>query len=467
MAESSDFCSDMRFGVSQVMGRDSKIRVCMALAVAFVTLAIRLPLMSRPGYPSDMAQFVMWGTAAKHMGVESLYRQRPDGKRIANYPPIYLFILKQVARVHDATSLADQQLSLQTMTDVANSQATPEARNANFFFKFPAVMADSITAALLLIWLSRRLKWGLAILVAGIYAICPAVWHNSALWGQVDSITTLLMLVSLEAAVRRRWSWMIFWAALAVLFKAQAAMLFPIWAIGCLYGAREKSREVLHGCAMAAALVLIVLGPLRNHLDGVWDAYAGAAKYYPYTHLNGFSLWFWLDPIDREHLRESLSQYYIADNTWGMLVLPPRLWGMILLAGSWAYASWQLWRSKFDSVAVRWTACMLPLAFFCFSTQMHERYLFPAFGIWAWAARPQWDWWVGWFVVGLVAYLNASWVWTGPIYLGNYSEWLTNILHVRWAGILPGVWCATALGIVLLWTLIIPRRDKSHAPANG
>ena len=45
-------------------------------------------------------------------------------------------------------------------------------------------------------------------------------------------------------------------------------------------------------------------------------------------------------------------------------------------------------------------ATILPLAFFLLPTQIHERYLLPAIGIWAWAASPSRRWWTGWIVIG-------------------------------------------------------------------
>jgi dolichyl-phosphate-mannose-protein mannosyltransferase len=430
-----------------------------ALCAAALAIAVRIPLMSQPGFASDMTQFVLWGGAASHNGVGALYSIRPDGKRIANYPPAYLHVLEGLAALHDAIAPANEEIGLYTIGEVNNQRTTPIARRAYFIFKIPAVLADAATSALLVVWLARRQRRQMAAVIGGIYAVLPAVWFNSTVWGQIDAIPTLLMLASLEAASRKRPMWMIVWATLAMLFKAQAAILIPVWAVVCARGFQEHRREVVNGLILAAMLVWITLWPVRGHLDGVWDAYAGAANYYPYTHLNGFSLWFWLDPIEKSQLHGNLNKYYIVDNTRGMLLLPPRLWGMILLGTAWIYTMVVLWRARAGDKALRWAAGALPLVFFCVSTQMHERYVFPVMALWAWGYRSSWTWWLGWMAVSAIAFINMAWVWPGVDGgIWGLARWLP---HEVGRGILTGQCCALALGAVMVLQLVNGRRLRA------
>jgi hypothetical protein len=105
-----------------------------------------------------------------------------------------------------------------------------------------------------------------------------------------------------------------------------------------------------------------------------------------------------------------------------------------------------MWRRRADEKALFWTARLLPLAFFVLSTQMHERYLFPAIAVWAWSCIPSRRWCVCWAALGVCATINALWVWVGPGD-GPFVTACGQILHRPWLGLVPGIWCS----LVLAW----------------
>ncbi len=201
--------------------------------------------------------------------------------------------------------------------------------------------------------------------------------------------------------------------------------------------------------AIAALVAVIVLIPFRHVLDGVWQAYAGAASFYPFTHLNGFSAWFLSAPLREPHLGSvPLTDWYVSDSTSVFLGLSPRLWGLIGVLAVWGLVLEMLWRRRCDARSLFWAARTLPLAFFVLSTQMHERYLFQALAIWAWAFLPCRRWWLCWLAVCGAASVNIFWAWPGPGD-GAWVTTATEVLHRTWLWLPPGVWCGGALIIVL------------------
>src|SRR5450756_2644149 len=63
--------------------------------------------------------------------------------------------------------------------------------------KLPAIGAD-IAIGGLLWWAGRRWFGGRAgVLAAALYLFIPVTWYDSALWGQVDAVGTLVMLAAL------------------------------------------------------------------------------------------------------------------------------------------------------------------------------------------------------------------------------------------------------------------------------
>lgn len=238
---------------------------------------------------------------------------------------------------------------------------------------------------------------------------------------------------------------------LAVLTKAQAIVVLPIWLVLTVMWVGERPRRIAQAAAVVLAVAAIVLLPVVGALDGVWEAYGGAAGYYPFTHLNGFSAWFLATPLLEPHLHDNLAEWYARDGVPGFLGLALRTWGLLGFGCVAVCAMVVLWRRRCDERSLFWASRLLPLAFFVLSTQMHERYLFPAIAIWAWAACRSPRWWACWIVVGLCVSANVVWAWPGPA----DASWVTasrHLLYRPWLGAAPGVWCSLATVCVLLLT---------------
>jgi len=452
----------------------------LAVSIAVVALVVRLPLLASPGFVPDQTQFVYWSVLSHSPeGMAAVYAQRTSGGRpVCNYPPVGVYLLKGLGDVYDFLSPSEQGLDPSLAQAMSRGERTPATRRAVILYKLPAVLADALLGALLFLFLAARYSSTLAALVAGCYVLIPAVIYDSAVWGQVDALPTLLVIVSLELAHRGRTGWMVAVATLAILTKAQTAAMVPLWlGVAVCWTLRPTARPHLHASASgrkdvaasvrgsrdlrrivgrwlmlfaaAATVVLVVLVPFRHVLDGVWQAYVGAPSFYPFTHLNGFSAWFLGAPLTEPHLGSvPLTDWYVLDSAPVFLGLSPRTWGLVGVLAVWGLVLEMMWRRRCDDRALCWAARTLPLAFFVLSTQMHERYLFQALAIWAWSFLPCRRWWICWLVVCAAATVNIIWAWPGA----GGAAWVTTVggvLHRTWLWLTPGAWCSGALIIVL------------------
>ncbi|MCG8405536.1 MAG: hypothetical protein MI923_10100 [Phycisphaerales bacterium] len=449
-----------------VHSNNATFRWGIAAGVALLTLVVRLPWLSSPGFVIDQAYFVQWSEISRSPsqcnppgGLGSVYQKKIVSEQYwCNYPPVYILCLRVLAGLYDILAPADHALDAQLVRYVANMDTSAPTRLAYALYKIPAVAADVILAALLFLLLVRRRPWRQALAVAALYGLMPAVIHNSTIWGQVDAIPTLLLVISLEMARRRQLVWMTIVAALAVLTKAQSVMMAPLWLVVAIGWGRWDGRRWLAMLGSGLAVVVVVLFPFRFSLDGVAEAYLGAANYYPFTHLNGFSAWFLKTPMTEPHLAE-MSIWYASDLEPGFLGVRLRHWGLIGVFAVWAYAVVMLWRRRCDDHTLAWAARVLPLAFFLWSTQMHERYLFPAIGVWAWSFYHSRRWWLAWIAIGLCSALNQLWVWPGhPDAV--WTDAFGTLLYRPWLGMAPGVWCSFALIVVFFHTLIAREEGK-------
>jgi len=447
--------------------------------ILIAAIGVRAFWWTSPGFAIDQAQFVAWSEISRPGsklnppgGLSAVYDPRPDasGKRWCNYPPVTIYILRGLAEINDSLSPEGQSLNASIVYEILSEETSAATRRIAAVYKAPAILADVLMGALLFIFLAQRHPPRRVAPVALVYVLMPAVIHNSTLWGQVDAIPTLLIVISLECARRGRVLWMIAVATLAILTKAQAVMMTPLWlAVAgrfALVQEEEPRTSVrtatrtqrgfritiphrvsrsLAMLAIAAAIILIVLLPFHTALDGVWEAYTGAASYYPFTHLNGFSAWFLGAPMVEPHLDATpLSAWYASDASPILLGLTPRTWGLAGLMVVWICVGVVLWRRRCADAVLSQVARLLPLAFFVFSTQMHERYLFPAIAIWAWSYQGSRRWWLSWIAIAACATINVFWAWPGPA----DATWIATVerlMHHTWLGLAPGIWCSMCL----------------------
>lgn len=433
-----------------------------ALAMALLALLVRVPFMPLRGFPEDQALFAAWAeisrdgsTLSPPGGLDRLYAPRADGsgKRWTNYPPGYLLVLRGVAAVYDLVSPAGEPLDVNVIRGIKFAADAPPVHRAIWVLKIPAVLADAAIAGLLCLWTARRTALQVGLIVGALYALAPPVIFDSAVWGQVESVFLLPLLLAVERARRGSVTAMAFWAALSVLVKAHAIMLAPLFAVVLFLRAGTDARLIGRAVAAAMAPVVLVLLPFGfAQAPAIWEVYARSTSYYPFVQLNGFSAWFIYNPIVQPNL-EAMSSTYKPDASQVFGLVSAKSLGFILLIMTWALAAVRLWRTRGSDAAINWAVRLLSIAFFVVSTQMHERYLVPAVALWLWAFSADRTWWIGFVTITLVATANLLWAWPGHGDNG-WTQFWHSLLRKDWIGQPAGVWCAMALAAVLISTVV-------------
>lgn len=439
------------------------------IVIVILALSVRLPLLDAPGFLHDQEQFIIWGFVAQEHGLAGAYAfmDTPSGpKRLSNYPPVQILICRALAAAYP--TVAGGPLDGEVIESVTERAANAKARAAYTLFKWPAVVGDVACSLLLFFSIRRRESVAFALFVGAAFALLPNVWHNSAVWGAVDSLPVLFLLAAFECVGRKKAVWTGVFSALAILTKPQAVIFLPVIALIQLGNRSAGEKRGLATTVLSAGLTAIVLiVPFWRALGGVADAYIDAPGFYPLTHLNGFSAWFLGTPLLTSHLQDNLLKYYVRDDQGLVLGITARQVGLIAFLGIGAFVLSRLWKRRADDCALRWSLRIIPLAFFVCSTQMHERYLYPVVAIWAWTARPTMQWISGWGAICVIAAVNVLWVWVGPF----SGEWVLNysdLLHRRWLGMAPGAICSIVLIWLLAWMLVAEvRRSILPSSAEG
>lgn len=298
------------------------------------------------GYETDMNCFSYWADLVYDGGFGNFY----TSEVFTDYPPGYMYILWIVGAIR---------------------KMVPALAGSTILVKMPAMICDLVTAGLIYKVAHKYFNETASILFAGFYLFNPVVLIDSAMWGQVDSVFTLLVALTAYFVAEKKLTYSYFIFAAAILIKPQALVLTPVILCGILdqlifnnFRWKKFLFELGMGILAIATMVLLAL-PFGMH--EVWEQYGKTLEEYPYATVNGYNFWavFGLN-------------WHSQDET--ALGLPYRTWGMVfivLLVVACLVFSY-LSRKKQNGEKYFFYGAFVALGFFTLSVRVHERYMFPA-----------------------------------------------------------------------------------------
>ena len=400
------------------------------LALRVFIAAVYLPL---SGLSNDIGAFAAWGMRLASIGPAEFY----EAGYFSDYPPGYMYVLWLLGSIGGA------------LGGVIGRDATVG------LVKIPGILSD-VGVAWLLFVMSRR--WGgeliertrfrvsgetLGLAAAAIYLFNPGTIFDSAVWGQIDSFGTLILLATIYALARGWTEVAAFGAIAALLVKFQFAFLVPIVAIvglrRHLFGrssdpeldGRRDPLRVLTSFAVGVATLTVLMLPfdmlLYVPLDGgdprgllgilpaadpnhsLIGKFVEAANTYQGLTINAFSMWRnpWSGLGDTFQRGDDAGVGLLL----GSLSLSWQQVGALLFAAVALLALVQVARRD-DLRGVLLASLVLAIAFFVLPTRVHERYLFPALALAAPLLLSGRTW--PWIYAGLsvVFFLNVYWAYT-------------------------------------------------------
>jgi hypothetical protein len=266
-----------------------------------------------------------------------------------------------------------------------------------FLLKLVPTLADAGVGLMLFLLVRRFAGTSAALLAAAVFLLNPASVFLTAIWGQWDSVSFLVVLIALWALVHGDGEFAFPLLTYAVLIKPNLAVVVPFFAIAFvldqllpdartnMYGRAswngERLRTALLRLAVAVvtslAVLLLVLRPFNVGIPLIparWDLFQRlgyALNYYPNASSGAFNIWSLLStPLPlAARLDNEILVFGISDRFFGI--------GMFALAYAGICLAY-LCRRSFVSLA--WACLAATLASFMLLTRGHERYLFPAVG---------------------------------------------------------------------------------------
>jgi Gpi18-like mannosyltransferase/predicted membrane-bound dolichyl-phosphate-mannose-protein mannosyltransferase len=325
-----------------------------------------------PGFRVDVGTYEAWALDIAQNGPAAMYRSG----FFLDYPPGYLYALWGVGAVARAVGASDAWLRVIVET--------------------PALVAGLLLAALMFIVVRRRTRSRVAWLAMFLVALNPALLFDTVIWGQSDSVLTLVLLLStvmmLDGEFELGWGL----AALALLIKPQALMLLPVLGIWTLRatGMRRWWRSAL----AFVAVVVVGVAPFQVSHPWRWlpDLYVSTAAYYHETSVNAFNLMALAGGLRQNDATTLFGISYYAI-------------GLALLVPLYAVLAWTIWRKP--TPRNLWLTAFLALfGFFMLAPRMHERYIYPAVVFAVPLALQEAPMMIAFILLTLTALLNLAYV---------------------------------------------------------
>ncbi len=441
----------------------------LGLAFRFIIAYVLLP---GSGFGADRGTFQAWAADLAASGPAGFYERAS----FIDYTPGYLYVLWLVGVVGNLLG------------------------GIGDLIKLPAIVSDVIVA-----WLIHSLVRELGgsrragLIGATIFLINPVTWFDSAIWGQVDSVGVIFVLLSVRDLWRRRPERASLWAVVAAVIKPQLGILVPIIAVVLLRrhiydwlrppGPTDADQDPsverppgpsgdrwfdrlgqgpvrLASSGAIGLLTAIVLAlPFGLSFIGLIQQVAKAAGGYPYITVNAYNPWALISHDGNGIAADGLWLRDVAGVKAGetatlILGLPALYVGTALLliaiatvclvVARFARRSSLVLDDDFPDGPVRVLVddrrllvvalAVMALIFFVVPTRVHERYLFPAFALGAILAASSVRWRFAYALLAVASFAN--------LYAVLLTPYFENPGIKDWLGIAD--WIRSPLGVTLV-----------------
>lgn len=267
-----------------------------------------------------------------------------------------------------------------------------------YTFKLFPMFFDALTV-LLCFRLVKKFKLSAAAVYIGLL-FNIAFQFNSYIWGQVDSIYTFFVFLSLYLLNQKKTFWGLVAFLLALNFKVQALVMVPVIGTACGLNLLASDRvqcgkyAILRGTVLLGLIQAVIFAPFASSpiqiLRIVWEKGVNMGAVLSW---NAYNFWILIGASPMNTLSYDLWYGGLSYKLWGYLLfgvastvsLLPYFLTLVLLAYS-KVAEKNVERTQKLSAWLRtsqsWllsslTAYLVSLSFFFFLSDMHERYSHP------------------------------------------------------------------------------------------
>lgn len=324
--------------------------------VALILFGALAALTPRYSFQLDQQAFMQWCQYIFKYGITEIHS---IDEPMFNYPPLISYVLWMFGKLMGSADNISEYF---------------------YLLKIFALAFDFIAALLV----ARQIKsntWQLVAFIA--LAANPIFIYNAYWWAQYDGVLSCLVFISFLLLIKQQLQWAIFFFVLSINFKFQAIIFLPPLALLALLQLRNIAMVKKFAVGITISILVQVLILLPFILHGKLAAVAATISYTvqfstTVTH-TAHNMWVLIFSrhsstiLDTEMLGPVMYKYIGAALfcIGSFFALLP----MLAIAVN-QYIFKRKKELKLDTLAISFA--LIPLLFFYFNTQMHERYSHPA-----------------------------------------------------------------------------------------
>ena len=319
------------------------------IAVIFgATLVLRIALAFwTPGHGTDMMCFGSWAARIFEVGPAAFYS--PD--HFTDYPPGYIYLLWPIGAI----------ASLLNLEFLSGAHV--------LLLKMPSLICDMVCGWLLWKEGQKYVTKSKALLLTCTYLFNPVILLNSVIWGQVDSVFTLLLFLVCLALMKKKLFRAYLFFGIGILIKPQMLVFTPVLIAGILdeviykdFTVKKFLKNLAQGISVLAGMVVACI-PFG--LSTIIAQYSDTLGSYPYASVNAYNFY-------------SMLGLNWADQNTELCGIPLKAWGMLVILSIVFFCLFlsKKWGERTEKYPLLCAFSIITM--FTFSVRMHERYIYPA-----------------------------------------------------------------------------------------
>ncbi|MBI2600027.1 hypothetical protein HYW43_03880 [Candidatus Daviesbacteria bacterium] len=341
------------------IGKDKLILLSILLA----GFTLRVLVSPYYNHTSDIGLWIYWASEIDRIGFRNFF----DIISWTDYLPFYFYILFIIQKLIQLFAITDP-----------------------LIFKMPAILADIGTAYLIYL-LAKRWQFNYRLVLPAIYLFNPAIFGNSAMWGQVDGLGAFLVTFCLYLFLRQQLILLGIVMSMAILFKPLYLLLLPIFLtaqlkynhpnislrLTFLYKIFESKnfKKLLLIIFSPATSAFILVIPFAKNVFSVpaliLERFSSSLGQYQYASVNAFNFWAMLGKNFQSDQETFLNINY---HNWGLIIFAS-IFGSTLILFLFRKITTFLKYQHFLTLGL----AISFFSIFIFATRVHERHLLTVF----------------------------------------------------------------------------------------
>lgn len=297
-----------------------------------------------------------WASYELEYGLNHAYKSGTD------YLPLYHYVLYLFAKIQGNVEAIAAHIYL-----------------LRYFTLFIEFIAGFFLLKLIYDWNKNMCQ---SILYSLIYFLNIFMFYNSLIWGQIDGILAGLLFISFYFAFKQKISWSVTFYILALNLKLQAIIFLPVIGLILLPTmiGRFSWKNLFSWLWFPVYLQFFILIPfiIAGDMDRLWMVVTKSASRYPVVSMNAFNVWDLFLRGDLLHTSDMQTFGDISYYHWGLIMFFISSFFALFYLLKINYQQFKNIKEVLSLEKTLLIAGLIPLLFFYFNTQMHERYVHPA-----------------------------------------------------------------------------------------